>query len=87
MGISQKTGYAKILFVRAFPGSFPETFFGFLEKNAVYHRKSFGMCHRNLFLAVAIHYFLTDGPGGRSRDPILGTQTFWTASIRRRGQG
>ena len=83
---SRKSDYAVILFVRAFPGNFPETFFGFPEKKMLSHRKSFGMCHRKIFLAAAIH-FLSNGPRGRSRDPILGTQTFWTASIRRRGQG
>ena len=42
MEISRKSDYAVILFVRAFPGNFPETFFGFPEKKTVCHRNILG---------------------------------------------
>ena len=79
MGISRETSYAVILFVRALPGNFPETFSGFPEKKNLFHRNlcTFFTGIREL---VPISHFVSIGPGGHSGDPILGTQTFWTAS-------
>ena len=52
---SRKSDYAVILFVRAFPGNFPETFFGFPEKKK--------LCHRNILGCVTGKF--EKPPGGR----------------------
>ena len=54
-GNSWKSDYAVILFVRAFPGNFPETFFDFPEKKTV--------CHRNILDCVT--GIFEKPPGGR----------------------
>ena len=82
IGISRETNYAVILHVWTLPGNFPETFFSFPEKKNVFHRNLFP-CFTGIFFRVPTSHFVSIGPGGRSWDLILGTQTFWTASQHR----
>ena len=86
---SWKSDYAVILFVWAFPGNFPETFFGFPEKKTV--------CHRNILGCVT--GIFEKPPGGRYKSfreywprgtlprPDFRYTDFCPTSIQRRCQG